>query len=85
MTTAPVSPLVAELITAGLRMTHATTNQLIDNLTADLAEARAELDAVRTGVNDALDGPYMPQPDTIRRALYPPKAMIDLHMESEES
>jgi hypothetical protein len=67
----PFTPFVADVITAMMSQTHATTNSLIDSLTAQLADARADLDAIRFQVEGLLGGPYMPTPDAILRALYP--------------
>jgi chemotaxis regulatin CheY-phosphate phosphatase CheZ len=69
------SPLVGQVITAMISQTHDTTNRLIDSLTEQLSESQAEVDAIRAGVAELLDGPYMPTPDAIYRALYPSEAM----------
>jgi len=54
-----------------------TTNTLIDNLTAERDELRAELAAIREGIDGMLSGPYMPTSDAIRLALYPSAAAIE--------
>lgn len=48
-----------------------TTNTLLDNLTAERDELRAELSAIREVIDGMLSGPYMPTPDAIRLALWP--------------
>lgn len=68
---APFSPLIADIITAQLSMTHAVTEPLIDSLMNQVADANAREDAVRAGVEALLGGRYMPTPDAIRNALYP--------------
>jgi hypothetical protein len=73
---APISPMVAELITASLSMTHDATNSLVDSLTEQLAESQASEAAIRAGVLGLLDGPYMPTPAAIERALYPSRALV---------
>lgn len=82
--TPPISPLVAELITASLTRTQQVTNQVIENLEAMNADLRAELSAVREEVLALLDGRYMPMPEAIRRALYPSRAAIASRREVEE-
>ena len=54
-----------------------TTNTLIDNLTAERDELRAEIHAVRDRIDMLLSGPYMPSADSLRSALWPSKATID--------
>lgn len=54
-----------------------TTNHLIDNLTAERDEMRAELAATRHGVDLLLDGNWMPTGDALRRALWPSADMVD--------
>lgn len=54
-----------------------TTNTLIDNLTAERDELRAEIAAMRHGIELMLDGNWMPTSDALRRALWPSADMID--------
>lgn len=80
----PISPLVAELMTASLTMSHNTTNTYIDIIESQLKATRAELDAVRAGVNDLISGPWMPTPAAIRSALYPSEGAVRLASEERE-
>jgi len=81
----PISPLMADLMTSMLTATQHTTNLVLDNLNTDLATERARVDAIRAGVLDLMDGPWMPMPDAIRRALYPSAEMIAAYREDGES
>lgn len=81
----PISPLVADLITASLKQSQWTANTLIDNLTEDLAKAQAEIAAMRAVVSELLDGPYQPTSAAIERALYPSAAMIDRFRDRSQS
>jgi uncharacterized coiled-coil protein SlyX len=67
----PFSPLVADILTAMTSQTAAITNQVIDGLTEQLADSRAEVDAIRERIHELLSGPYLPNPEAIERALYP--------------
>lgn len=73
----PISPFMAEVMTAMMSQTHATTNNLIDSLTSQLADSRATVDAIRAGVQGLFDGPYMPMPDSVLAALYPSEQVCD--------
>ena len=70
-TEAPLSPLVAGILTAMNSQTAAVTNNVIDNLTEQLADANATLDAIRDRIQELLSGPYMPLPGHILTALWP--------------
>lgn len=81
----PFSPLVAQVITAQHEFTRQTTDRLVDSLQHQLAEARARADAVEAGVLDLLAGPYMPTPDAIRSALFPPKVLVAEYRKRNET
>jgi len=81
----PISPLVAELISAQLSMTHDTTNRLIENLQATIADADAHRLAVEYEVERLLDGDFMPTPDAIRRAVFAPCADLVARFREEPS
>jgi hypothetical protein len=68
---APYTPLIADIFTALMADNHATTNALIEGLTARASEAEAELDAVRAGILELISGRYMPTPAAIESALWP--------------
>ena len=70
----PFTPLVADILTAMTSQTAAVTTTVIDNLTEQLADSQAEVDAIRDRIQALLDGPYMPTPDAILRALWPNEA-----------
>jgi hypothetical protein len=63
--------LMGQLMTASLAQTQDVTNRVIDSLTADLADAHATVDAIRSRIWDLLDGPYMPSADALIDALWP--------------
>lgn len=54
-----------------------TTNTLLDNLTAERDELRAEIAAMRHGVELLLNGQWMPTSDALLRALWPSADAID--------
>jgi len=72
----PFSPLVGDILTQMITDTAATTNTLIDSLTLSAETAKAEIRAIRSGINALLDGPWMPTSDAIRGALWPSEAEI---------
>lgn len=79
-----ISPLVADIMTAMMSQTHDVTNNIIESLTARADHSEAEIDAIRAGIQTLLDGPYMPTPDAILRALYPSAEMVDrFHRDGE--
>lgn len=69
--------LALQLMGASAEQLAGTTNTLIDNLTAERDELRAETAAMRHGVELLLEGNWMPTPDALRRALWPSADMID--------
>lgn len=77
-----ISPLVAQLMTASMSQTAATTNAVIDSLTEQRDRAEAELAAIRADVESLLTGPYMPMPDAIWRALNPSDERIAVQREA---
>jgi hypothetical protein len=77
VTVQPISPLVANLITASLAASHATTDTLIDGLTEQRDKAEATVDAIRARVGELLDGPYAPSASAIERALWPSPEVVD--------
>lgn len=78
----PISPLVAQVITASFEMTRQTSDRLIESLTTQNADLCAELDAVRAGIGALLDGPYQPSGAAIYRAMYPSPDFVDLFREA---
>lgn len=81
----PISPLVADLITASLTQTHQMTNRVIDNLTEERDEARAELEAVRRRIEELMSGRYMPMPHQVIDALYPFPQLIAEVRDAQDS
>lgn len=76
-----LTPLVADIFAAQIQITQSVTGNLIDLLTEDVARLRAELSAVRAGVNDLLNGRYMPTPLALEAALWPSRDVIDSYRE----
>lgn len=56
---------------------------MVDVLDDKLRAARAELDAVRAGVNALISGTWMPTPAAIRSALYPSDGAVQVQMPEE--
>jgi hypothetical protein len=79
MTDQPISPLVADLMTASLRQTQQVTSQVIDNLTERAEVAEATLNAVVESITDLLTGPWMPTPDALLSALYPSSELVAVY------
>lgn len=65
------SDLVIRIMEANANQAASLTNSLVDSLTEQLADSQAEVDAIRARIRHLLDGPYMPTPDAIDRALCP--------------
>lgn len=72
----PLSPFVAQLLTAQAAFTQQVTDAAFDGLTEDLARVRATLAAVRDGVIAQIDGDVMPTPRAIERALWPTDEVV---------
>jgi len=81
----PISPLAADLITAMFKDSANTTRTLVDSLFAQVADLEAEIAAIREGVTGWFDGAYMPNPDSVLRALHPSRELIDRHRRPEVS
>lgn len=81
----PREELLAKIMSASFGLTRATSTALIETLTAQLDTERATVTAIRRNVGRLLHGPYMPMPDTIREALWPTDAEIDLNRPLKES
>ena len=60
-----------------------TTKTLIDNLTEQVAQLQATVDAIRDGVEESLSGKYMPTPAHVRMKLYPDKEFINSFREGK--
>lgn len=81
----PFSPLVAAVVTQMFTDSAAVNSRVIDNLERTVADLEAELYAIRTDVQRLLDGPYMPNPDLIRSAVFVPSAkLIDEYKANKE-
>lgn len=72
----PFSPLVGAVLTQMFSDSRATTNALIDNYKAQLLAREAELYAIRTGLEELFDHPWMPSPDAIRQAVHAPSSAL---------
>lgn len=78
------SPLVAAVITAQFEIARSANTRLIEVLQANLAEALAQLDAVRAGVSVLFRSPYMPTPDAVLTALWPSREAVQAFLPEEE-
>lgn len=73
----PISPLVAQIISANAAQTAAITNQVIDNLTHSAETAWATVDAIRDQILILLGARYAPSETAIRTALCPSDQLVD--------
>ena len=73
--------IVAQLIQKNYSDYAATSQTLIDSLTAQVAELKAEHEIVRMRLDVLFDNPYMPQPSTILRQLIVTRAEIKAWIE----
>ena len=71
--------LALQLMGASAAGLAGTTNQLIDNLTAERDDLYATLDAVRDGIEQLVSGPFMPTPKGIVSALWPSEETVNLY------
>jgi hypothetical protein len=69
--------LVAQLMEASLTETFRVGNQVRERYRQQAEDALAELDAVRAGVRDLLQGPWMPTSAAILAELWPSPNRID--------
>lgn len=81
----PFSPLIAQIITAQYEVTRRATDQFVDTLTYQLAEAHAYADTIQYEVLALLDGPYVPHADVIRRALFPNRETVNRYRRREHA
>lgn len=73
--------IVAQLIQKNYNDYAATSQALIDSLTAQVAELKAEHEIVRMRLDTLFDNPYMPQPSTILRQFIVTRAEIKAWIE----
>jgi hypothetical protein len=64
--------------------TRFTTNALISSYQEENRELRALLAAIRAGVSNALNQPWMPVPDLIAHRLFPPEEIVRQFMPPAE-
>lgn len=69
--------LALQLMGASAAGLAGTTNQLLDNLTAERDELRATLDAIRDQIEGLFALAWTPSQSTILRALWPDKEVVD--------
>lgn len=81
MTTAsqPFNPLVASILSATFQLSRDTSTSLIDSLMEQLADSRAEVDAIRARITALFDGDYEPSSDAVMQALWPNEAQRGLY------
>lgn len=82
--TPPISPLVVALIEQQAKDLAYTTNALIDGLTDQYRDARAELTMIRVSLARLLHGPYQPSSYAIQQAMYPSGDAIDARRKQME-
>jgi hypothetical protein len=80
-----ISPLVAQIMTASLAVTHHVTDMVIDNLRTRLAYAEARAAAVEHAILGLIAGPYTPSPWFIERALFPNEEEIERFLPEVEA
>jgi hypothetical protein len=76
--------IVAQLIQKNYNDYAATSSALIDSLTAQVAELKAEQDIVRMRLDSLFAGPYMPQPSSIFSAFVVTRAEIKAYIEGNK-
>jgi hypothetical protein len=74
--TTPISPLVANILTANAAFTADVTTRVIEDLRERASESEARVDVIRDAVEHLLSGPYTPSPAAIRNALYPSAEVV---------
>lgn len=73
-----VPNLVVELMATSHRDDVSITNALVENLQRRVANAEAELSAIRLRVNELFAGDYMPTESAVMQAVfYPAQSLID--------
>ena len=77
------SRLIAQVMGAHAQMTNDVSSRLIDSLTKERNELRAELAIIRDDLNEAFSGDWMPSPRMVFRLMYPTLARIEAHMNGE--
>lgn len=85
-TTVPpeANDLIIRIMQANAEQSASVTNRLVDSLTEQVADSRAEVDAIRAHILGLLSGPYMPTPEAIERALYPSSEVRAAYREDED-
>lgn len=71
------SPLLAEIIHAGMSQTAATQQAVIDGLQQDVARLEACLRLIRSGIEELYSHPWNPRSFHVLGALYPDRYAIE--------
>lgn len=77
--------LVMQLMGQSARDLAWTTNTLVDSLTKQNADLRAELDAVRGELERLFGRPFAPSETAIRHALWPSDEILTMYREATHS
>lgn len=77
--------LALQLMGASSEALAGTTNTLIDSLTAERDELRAELAAIRDQIEGLFALAWAPSQNTILRALYPSEHVVKFYKEGSDS
>ncbi len=82
MTNAPLTPLVAAVLTKMMDDTAQTTNRVIDNLQGELNIARATIDAMRNEIIRLMNQEFLPHPRSVINALYPSQETVEEYFQA---
>lgn len=78
-----IDPFVVQLLEANSDALAYTTNKLLDAYKEQAETNQATLDAIRSHIDSLLSGPWMPTPDTLLRALWPTKELVDKYRKTD--
>lgn len=83
--TVVIPPMIGDLIGAQLADNRKTTDLLIANLRAQLADRDAQLAAIRWGMERLIYGDYMPTTNALAKALNPTPDVVGRFRRNEET
>jgi len=82
---ANVQPLATTLMLASAQDNLSIATSLMEDYRARALRAEATLSLIRDEISGLCNGPYTPNPQRIREALYPTDYMINLRMEGNDN